>query len=456
MENLLFYGDNLSVLRKEIADESVDLIYLDPPFNSSKDYNQIFSNEGQIPRAQIIAFEDTWHWDNDVERLYLQTVKHSTNDKVSTFLVSMRELLGSSAMMAYITMMAPRLIELHHTLKPTGVLFLHCDPSSSHYLKLLLDAVFGNKNFRNEIAWCYRQGGRGKKAFAKKHDVIFFYSKDSNYKFKGDTVRIPYHGTGGYQTSHNGTVIKGKRYLPNPDGKIPEDWWDIPALPPMSKERVGYPTQKPLALLERIILSTTDEGDVVLDPFCGCGTSIVACEKLNRHWIGIDITHIAITTIKKRMNELFGSISPFCVKGEPVDIDGAYELANQDRYQFQIWALSLLGIASMNKGRDNGIDGVYFFEDHPGKLCKCIAQVKSGKVGPKDIRELHGVMVRERAEFGIFLTLTTATKTMISEAASYGVYECSKGKIYPNVQIVYVNDLLEHSTDLNRLLPIHF
>ncbi len=454
MENLLYYGDNLKILNN-IDDKSVDLIYLDPPFNSNKNYNQIFIANKKPSDAQIKVFEDTWSWDNDVEKLYLETVKYCKNNKVSEFLISMRQLLGNSAMMAYLTMMAPRLLQMHRVLKNTGTLFLHCDPSASHYLKLILDAVFGYTNFRNEIVWCYRQGGRGKRTFAKKHDTILFYSKGTKYTFNSDSIRIPYSGTGGYVSNNNGNVVNGKRYKPNPLGKIPEDWWDIPTLTPTSHERVGYPTQKPQALLERIILSVTDPGDTILDPFCGCGTAIVAAEKLNRHWIGIDVTHIAITTIKKRLEKTFPNLSPYKVKGEPIDYAGAAELAQNDRYQFQIWALSLLGVNSgMKKGSDGGIDGIHYFESTiPGKLEKCIVQVKSGKVSVKDIRELNSVVAREKAALGILLTLLQPTKNMITEASSFGFYKASDDQEFPVIQIVKIEELLRYEKFLFTLIP---
>lgn len=461
-QNKLYYGDNLSVLKNVIKSESVDLIYLDPPFNSSRDYNQIFTNNGgEKSKAQIKVFEDTWYWNNDVEKLYLETINFYNNDLVSNFLISMRQFLGTNRMMAYLTMMAPRLLEMYRVLKPSGVLFLHCDPSASHYLKILLDAVFGFKNFTNEIIWCYRQGGRGKRTFAKKHDTIYFYSKNKDYTFNSKEIRVPYHGTGGYQTSGNGvTNPNGTTYSPNENGKIPEDWWDIPALPPMSNERVGYPTQKPLALLEKIITATSNKGDVILDPFCGCGTAIVAAQELDRNWIGIDVTHIAITTIKERLEEKFGLLNNYCIEGEPVDLDGAKTLANSDRFQFQIWALSLLGINykndynSMQKGADGGVDGVRYFENgEVGKLKKCIIQVKSGKVSVKDIREMNTVIVRENAELGIFITLQSPTRPMIEEAANAGFFINHRGIAYPVISIVEVVDLLTHKVMFHNILP---
>jgi site-specific DNA-methyltransferase (adenine-specific) len=461
-KNKLFYGDNLSVIKNQIKNESVDLIYLDPPFNSNRDYNQIFTtNDGEKSSAQVKVFEDTWYWNNEAEKLFLETINYYQNDLVSNFLISMRQFLGTNKVMAYLTMMAPRLLEMYRVLKPNGVLYLHCDPSSSHYLKLLLDAIFGFKNFENEIVWCYRQGGRGNRNFAKKHDVLFFYTKGKNYTFNADEIRIPYHGTGGYQTSGKGvTNSNGKTYIPNEKGKIPEDWWDIPALPPMSKERVGYPTQKPEALLERIIMSCTNEGDVILDPFCGCGTAIVAAQKLNRNWIGIDITHIAITTIKERLNEKFGLLNNYKIDGEPVDLDGAKELAFKDRFQFQIWALSLLGINykddfnTLRKGADGGVDGVRYFRDGDiSKLKKCIVQIKSGNVSVKDIREFNSVIGRENARMGMFITLKEPTRPMIKEAAEAGLFVDHTKKRHPKIQIVRVKDILNHRIMPHQIFP---
>lgn len=459
MGNVLYYGDNLNILRKEIQNESIDLVYLDPPFNSNKDYNQIFSEGGKKSEAQIIVFEDTWNWDNNVERQYFETVKYCGNDQVSRFLISMRELLGTSIMMSYLTMMAPRLIELHRVLKKTGTLFLHCDPSASHYLKLLLDAIFGYNRFRNEIVWCYRQGGRSNKMFGRKHDIIFFYSKSSkyNYTFNADDIRIPYHGTGGYQTSGKGVTNKnGKTYKPNPKGKIPEDWWDIPAIPPMSKERIGYPTQKPLSLLERIITACSNKNDIILDPFCGCGTAIVAAEKLGRKWIGIDITHLAITTIKDRLLNDFGFAITYTTKGEPIDLDGAKQLALNNRLEFQKWALSLIGIrntSGMKKGADGGIDGIKYFEDRDTHtLKKGIVQVKSGKVSVKDIRELHSVTEREQALLGLLITLNAPTRNMLQEAAGYGLISTSNGRKYPKIQIIKIEELLSQNRQ-DQIVP---
>jgi site-specific DNA-methyltransferase (adenine-specific) len=442
--NVLYYGDNLEILRKYIPENSIDLVYLDPPFNSKKDYNILFKENGGVEsEAQIKAFTDTWHWTQTAENTYHDIVTNGPL-KVGQLIGALHDAIGQNDVTAYLVMMSTRLIELHRVLKPTGSLYLHCDPTASHYLKLVLDQVFGPANFRNEIVWCYRQGGRSNRIFGRKHETIFFYTKTNKWAFNADNVRIPYHGTGGYQTSGKGVNIAGKVYKPHLEGKISEDWWDIPSLPPMDKERLGYPTQKPLALLERIIGASSNEGDVVLDPFCGCGTALVAAQKLNRRWIGIDITHLAITLMRNRIRDSFPSIQ-FEVIGEPVDLASAKALARQDRYQFQWWALGLIKarpLGEKRKGADKGIDGVIQFIDDPtGKPKRAVVQVKSGHVAVNAIRELKAVAAHDA--LGIFITLEPPTAPMQTEAVSTGFYH-SPGwsKDYPKIQILTIEELL--------------
>ncbi|MCX7989115.1 MAG: site-specific DNA-methyltransferase, partial [Aquificaceae bacterium] len=362
MENLLYYGDNLRVLREYIKDESVDLIYLDPPFNSKADYNVLFKEPtGEPSQAQIVAFEDTWHWTEETERAY-QEIVETAPPQVVDIMKAFREFLRRNDMLAYLTMMCIRLLELKRVLKPTGSIYLHCDPTASHYLKVLMDAVFGHKNFRNEIVWGYKDpSGKTSRFFRRKHDIILFYSKSDEYNFYADAVRIPYSETTQRQIER-GTISFGRRAEGHPMGKVPEDWWPIPIINSQAKERLGYPTQKPEALLERIILASSKEGDVVLDPFCGCGTTIAVAHRLDRKWIGIDITHLAINLIKWRLKTTFdlSAGKDYKVIGEPVDLSGARELASQDRFQFQWWALSLVEArpyADKKRGADKGIDG---------------------------------------------------------------------------------------------------
>ena len=454
--NKLYFGDNLDILREHIKDESVDLIYLDPPFNSNANYNVLFKTpKGHESAAQIEAFEDTWHWNEQAEREFGELVRGGNTD-VSEMVQALRRFLGENDMMAYLTMMANRLIELHRVLKPTGSLYLHCDPTASHYLKIVLDAVFGKSSFRNEIIWCYETGGRSKTGFPKKHDVIFWYSKTDEYLFVYDNVALPrdtstmhepvLHDEEGREYQRN--IKNGKEYRYYLDkGVLPNDWWvDIQALNPAAKERLGYPTQKPLALLERIIQASSNEGDVVLDPFCGCGTAVHAAQKLNRQWLGIDITHLAVSLIEKRMKDAFPGIV-FEVEGTPKDLEGAQNLALRDKYQFQWWACSLVGaqpFQGKKKGADGGIDGLIYFNDDGKMPKKIVVSVKGGEnVSVAMVRDLAHVVEREKAEMGLFVTLADSTAPMRTEAVKTGFYALPNTQhAYPKIQILTIAGLL--------------
>ena len=333
-KNKLFFGDNLEILRTHISDDSVDLIYLDPPFNSHATYTMLFQEKtGERPAAQITAFDDTWHWRPESENAFGEVVKGSSGG-LSGLLHSFRAFLGSDDMMAYLTMMAIRLRELHRVLKKTGTLYLHCDPAASHYLKLLLDAVFGMKNYRNEIVWCYAGGGIPKKDFPRKHDVIFRYTKSDAYLYK--PVYRPYTpGT----IQRGRTKVKGKYAEAGlrPGGTSVNDWWtDVPKIAsPTDPEKLGYPTQKPEALLERILQASSNEHDLVLDPFCGCGTTVAVAERLNRRWIGIDIACPAIELIIRRLQHPL--LSSFEIIGLPKGPESAKTLVGASRHQFEGW-----------------------------------------------------------------------------------------------------------------------
>jgi DNA modification methylase len=458
--NLLYYGDNLDVLRRHVADESVDLIYLDPPFNSNATYNVLFEEHGTRAAAQIEAFEDTWEWDEVAAAAYQDVVEQG--GPVANAMVAFRQLLGPVDMLAYLSMMAPRLIELHQVLKTTGSLYLHCDPTASHYLKLLLDAVFGPKNFRNEIIWHYNTGGKGKNHFLRKHDTILWYSKSAQYTFNRDEVAVP--RTIGTAHLRSGVTEDGREYYedfsPRKSGKqyrwyldegvTPMDvWTDIPAINPMAKERLGYPTQKPVALLERILIASSCPEDVVLDPFCGCGTTIDAAQELHRRWIGIDITHLAIGLIKGRLADRYGPeiASTYRVIGEPTTAEDAEVLAREDKFQFQAWALGLVGAriaTSAKKGGDGGIDGRLYFHDSPGgETRQIIFSVKGGDhLVPAFVHELHGVVDAQKAEIGVLITFAEPTAGMRAEAANAGFYESPWGK-HQRIQIRTVRELLD-------------
>jgi DNA modification methylase len=443
--NVLYYGDNLDVLRLHVADESVDLVYLDPPFNSNATYNVLFGHaSGEKAAAQIKAFDDTWHWDSAAAAAFEQTV--SSGGDVAKALVAFRTLLGPSTMLAYLAMMAPRLVELHRVLKSTGSLYLHCDPTASHYLKLLLDAVFGARSFENEIIWWYRKWSKSTTRFLRNHDVILFYAKTPDHYFK--VLRVPLSPStlkrfgGKRQDYADETRTRKVTGEEESEGGFRPDVWDINLIAANSAERLGYPTQKPIALLEVILEASSKPSDVVLDPFCGCGTTIAAAEKLKRRWIGIDLTYLAMSLIKSRLTEM-GS-SDYEILGEPTTVDDAKELAREDPYQFQWWALSLIGArpAEKKKGADKGIDGRLYFFDEGDKPRQLIVSVKAGKVNVSHIRDLVGVLQREEAEMGVFISFNESTGPMRTEAASAGFYKSPWGQ-HPKVQLLTVAELLE-------------
>jgi site-specific DNA-methyltransferase (adenine-specific) len=444
---MLYYGDNLDVMRRHVHDETADLIYLDPPFNSKATYNVLFAEQdGTGAAAQIKAFEDTWHWDVTAAGLFQDTVE--AGGKTADALLAFRQLLGCNDMLAYLTMMAPRLVECCRALKPTGSIYLHCDPTASHYLKVLMDAIFGARHYLNEIVWHYSLGGVGKKYFGRKHDILLFYSKTKHYKFYPE--RVPIKRTDevlrristGSKTATRATT----------EDKLPFDVWEIQALNAMAKERLGYPTQKPEALLEKVILASSDEGDVVMDPFCGCGTTVVVAEKLKRKWLGIDVTFIAINLMKERLRDKFGGRVNYRVIGEPTTLQDAQELARQDKYQFQWWALGLLGARptadKQRKGADQGIDGKLYFHDEGkgGKTKVIIFSVKGGQhVKVSEVRDLRGVIDREKAQIGVLVSMAPSTAPMREEAASAGFYQTMWGR-FPVLQLLSIEDILSGTT----------
>jgi DNA modification methylase len=523
--NHLYYGDNLDVLRRHVKDESVDLIYLDPPFNSNATYNALFGEQdGTRSAAQVTAFEDTWQWDTVAAATYQDCVERGGG--VADALMAFRTFLGPSNMLAYLSMMAPRLVELRRVLTPTGSLYLHCDPTASHYLKMLLDSVFGSLNFRSEVIWKRTTAHNSAKRYGPVHDVIFFYSRgpvftwvpqhqpyDPDYlatKYRHTDDRGVYRlsditGPGtrsgpsgqpwrGYDPGHGGrhwqppsycydkyTALTGddlanyplierldrldtlgliywpekeggrpehKRYLDDMPGTALQDvWTDIDAINARAAERLGYPTQKPVALLERIISASSNPGDVVLDPFCGCGTAVDAAQKLGRRWIGIDITHLSVNLIKHRLLTTYGSDAAFTVVGEPTDAASAQQLAAEDPYQFQFWALGLLGARPVEekKGADKGIDGRLFFHDEQnGPTKQIIFSVKAGKnIHRNMVHELRGVIEREGAAMGVLITMEPPTKPMREDAASAGFYEGPFASRHPRLQLITVGELLD-------------
>jgi DNA modification methylase len=500
-KNKLYYGDNLEVLQRYVKDESVDLVYLDPPFNSRQDYNVLFAEkDGSQSSSQIHAFEDTWEWNTESMRALQQVIEQG--GRVADALRAFESYLHGSDMMAYLAMMAPRLVELRRVLKETGSIYLHCDPTASHYLKILMDAVFGPQFFRNEVSWRRSHPkGLAFTRFARNHDVILSFSKGNppkwnpqhtphdpdrseqqyslrdkdgrayqlksllnpnanrpnlTYEFLGTTkvwrwtrermlaeyekgrIVVPREGKG---------IPRYKRYLDEQEGIPVSDFWDDIEIS-SGQEKLGYPTQKPEALLERIIKASSNEGDLVLDPFCGCGTTVQVAQRLNRRWIGIDITHLAIGLIKKRLSDAFGPEikSTYDVIGEPTDLAGAGQLAAEDKYQFQWWALGQVGArpAEQKKGADRGIDGrLYFHDDDSGQSKQIIFSVKAGGVSVPQVRDLVGVLTREKAEIGVFLCFEEPTKPMLREAAEAGLYKSTDNTTYPRLQILTIQQILD-------------
>lgn len=504
MGNRLYYGDNLDVLRTHVRDESVDLVYLDPPFNSNAGYNLLFkSAKGNGADASIRAFDDTWTW-GDASRNALMDIDGGTNRPLQVMMRAMHDALGDSPMMAYLAMMAVRLVELHRVLKGTGSLYLHCDPTASHYLKLVLDAVFGAENFRNEIIWKRTFAhGNVSRGYGDVTDTIFFYSKTKRFiwnqlytrmsaakagevysqsdpdgrRWQSVTLRnpgvrpnlhYPYTASNGviYHPHPNGwscNIERMTRYdrenrlhFPKKEGgalrlKMYEDesrgarlqslWDDIPPLSANAQERLGYPTQKPRALLERIIAASSDPGGVVLDPFCGCGTAVDAAQKLGRRWIGIDVTHIAIGMIEDRMRSGYPGIA-FETIGVPRDLASAERLAADDPHQFQQWvSWQVGGYPRDKKGGDKGVDGWFNYLAARGRIETGVISVKAGDiVNPNMVRDLGRVMERDRHRFGLFVMKGLPTKGMRDEAASQPIVDTEFGR-FPALQFVTLAEL---------------
>jgi len=522
--NALYCGDNLAILRDRIADESVDLIYLDPPFNSKRDYNLIFRERGGKKAAsQELVFGDTWEWNENADDACRMLIE--SGGMIAEVIRALRSFLGTSDMMAYIAMMAPRLVELRRVLKDTGSIYLHCDPTASHYLKIVMDAVFGGQNFKNEIVWKRTSSHSAAKRWGDIHDTILFYSKtdtltwnevltphspeytaryrsidatgrawaddnltasgvrrgDSGAVWRGFDVTakglhwkinskavesiigphearelsttekldlLDSHGFLHWPTSRAGNGKSGfprfKRYLS--DGcKIQDIITDIPPINSQAQERLGYPTQKPEALLERIIKASSNPGDVILDPFCGCGTAVQVAQELNRRWIGIDVTHLSLAIIKQRLASSFGQnvFKSITVVGEPVTEEEAIALASSDKFGFQCWAVGRLGAPPIEhkRGADRGIDGRIYFHDDFGTPKQIIISVKAGEhIGPQFVRELRGVVDREKAEMGILVLVKESTSEMKREAAQLGMYKTLGGS-FPRLQIFTIRDI---------------
>ncbi len=503
--NVLYYGDNLEILRNHIPDESIDLIYLDPPFNSNRSYNILFrESTGAASEAQIEAFEDTWRWGPTAQEAY-EEVMTGPHQKVARMLRAMVDGLGHNDVTAYLSMMAIRLVELHRVLKPTGSIYLHCDPTAGPYLRVLMDSIFDPRNFRNEITWQRTNVHNDAKRWGTVTDTILYYGKTAEVVWNQPRVRLTDAHLASKYTHDDGdgrgSYMLGDMTSPNPrpnmmyewkghvsppygwrysretmakldaDGRVwyppSKDrrprlkrylnemagsamnsvWTDIPPINSQAKERLGYPTQKPLALLERIVSASSNPGDIVLDPFCGCGTAVHAAHKLGRRWIGIDITYLAINLIERRMTDAFPDLTVE-VESAPRDLASARDLAQRDKYQFQWWAITRLDaqpVAGKKKGSDKGIDGVIpFFAGPKEDYKRVIVSVKGGEhVGVGMIRDLVGVLEREQEPIGVLLTLAPPTRDMVTEAAAAGFYESEFWeRKFPRLQILTIEEML--------------
>ncbi len=505
--NTLYYGDNLPVLRdrEHFPDACIDLVYLDPPFNSNRSYNVLFKEtSGVSAPAQIEAFEDTWSWPGGAAQHAFEEVTQHGTDDTARLLKAMLDAVGHNDVTAYLCMMAVRLVELHRVLKPTGSIYLHCDPTASHYLKILMDSIFGPQNFRNEITWQRTNVHNDAKRWGTVADTLLYYGKTqdvtwnaprvphtgsylaSKYRYNDGDGRGPYrldnmtspnprpnmmyewkgHASPPYGWRYSRETMatldsEGRIWYPTSTAKRPQlkrylnemagsamnsIWTDIAPINSQARERLGYATQKPLALLERIINASSNPGDVVLDPFCGCGTAVHAAQKLGRNWIGIDITFLAIGLVEQRMRDAFPGIT-FHEVGVPADVPGAEALAARDPYQFQFWAVHRLGGRSETgkpkKGADKGIDGIIPFMEGATDYRRVIVSVKAGHIEPAYVQQLKGVMEGQGAPLGVLVTLKEPTKAMRTEAVFAGFYHSDRwGKDYRRIQLLTAAEII--------------
>lgn len=515
--NKLWYGDNITIMQG-MKKHSVDLIYLDPPFKSDANYNLLYKNmTGKPVPEQAEAFFDTWELDaaklEVARKMPLLMREHGIDDQYVEFWnICMQALRNTQPeLLAYLIYMVQRLLYMKSLLRPTGAIYLHCDPTASHYIKVMMDGIFGHKNFRNEIIW-KRKAGRGETSnkairFGVSHDVILFYAASSatpltrqyrpnnpdyisskfthfdetGRRYRLDNLTSPSYRPNlvyeykGYQPPANGWAVsrermeemeaEGRLYLPNNktqriqrkrfldelEGETVDDLWDdISPINSQAKERLGYPTQKPISLLDRIIKASSKKGDVVFDPFCGCGTSIYAAHLNERHWIGCDIAILSIKLVREVLTERYRLVegTHYEVDGIPVSVEQAHELFKRDAFQFQHWIVERIGGFPMQKKvADRGIDGRLYFETK-GSLGEMIISVKGGKLRPTDVRDLRGVIEREKVQMGGFLSLHEPSKAMRAEAAAAGVFEYG-GIQYPRLQMLTVRDILESKREFH-------
>jgi site-specific DNA-methyltransferase (adenine-specific) len=481
----LYYGDNLDVLRHKIASESVDLIYLDPPFNSNATYNLIHKES----KGQERAFFDTWNWDDSAERAFGELTGHApqtvrVSEELSDMMVALKKFLWRDHrdLLAYLSMMAIRLVELRRVLRPTGSLYLHCDPTASHYLKLILDSIFGHECFRNEIIWRYRRWPTKARRFQRMHDVLLFYTarKDNEHVFEtlygyeklADST-LKTFGTrkqkADFSSGHRKPSVEAGETKGPPlsdfwdledleaEGFPLSDAWEVGVIAPIGKERTGYPTQKPEKLLERVIRASSRPGELVLDPFCGCGTAIAVAQREGRPWIGIDVAIRAIDVVKDRLDKTFPGKRVWTEYGEPSDVDSAAHLAETNPYDFQWWAVRKLGgqppKGEKKKGGDGGIDGEMTLRDFDAdKRRRVIISVKGGRtLTPDFVKALRTTVDMEKADYGILLTMHAPSQGMRDVARDCGTVPWAKpadGKLGHRIRIVTVPEMFAGTVQL--------
>ncbi|KKM76010.1 hypothetical protein LCGC14_1384460 [marine sediment metagenome] len=506
--NSLYYGDNLLWLKDKshFPTSFVDLIYLDPPFNSKTDYNILFTEPGgnEQSQAQVKAFDDTWHWDSEASDASYNELLSTRPDIASLIHWLSQQGKGYNSLAAYLSMMATRLIELHRVLKPTGSIYLHCDWHASSYLRLLMDKIFGQHNFRNEIVWKRthfpKSSQYDNRKFSVLNDTILFYSKTNDYKFYSQRISKPlnnqqlkakynkHDSRGSYRI---GSILRGasmgkrpnlcyeyndfvpsiygwriskdklfkidedgdlgwtdkgtpfRKHRPNTDKGHPVSniWDDIKRCSP--KESLGYPTQKPQTLLERIISSSSDVGDIVLDPFCGCGTTVAAAQELDRRWIGLDVTWLAINTIEHRLTSRYGDNmkTKYAVYGSPEDLSSARDLFKRSPKEFEIWAITK--VPAHPREYDRGVDGICGFTEKDGAIKTIVVQVKGGAMlNPGMVRDLIGTVKNEGAAIGLMITLNKPTRRMKELAIHSEPYKSELWeREYPSIQILTVEEL---------------
>lgn len=469
-KNKLYYGDNLEILRSEIDAESVDLIYIDPPYNTNANYSMNFKQpDGSETTVQ--AFGDIWRWDEATAMVYDELI-NSASEKVASAVKGFRSYLGDNNLMAYLVHMAVRLIELHRVLKRTGSFYLHCNPTASHYLKILLDQIFGLDRFQSEISWCYHARTTSRKYWGKSHDIIFFYTRSEEWTFNWRKAMRPMteytrHRRGDHHVDEEGRRYrlrrKGKAVREGllwewlaktegadtyreyaPDGYPERDWWSMRELGSYDKTR-DYPTQKPEEVLERIISVSSNEGDLVLDAFSGGGTTVTVAERLKRRWIGIDKGYLSMFRTETRLKTNFGANVNYEIIGNPSRVQEVKALSRDDREQLLWWTFSRLNGSRPYAGIGEDLDGVVFYNDVDRQLKeipkKVIIKVKDGETDLQDIEKFQNIIDNENAVIGAFISLDKVTEAIYQKSKEAGSYD-RFGVKYPKLQILTVDDLL--------------